>query len=156
MRKVNKFRVWDKNIPKFNEAIDGSEPSGEMLNWEYISDSSYLIDAINGKYPLMQFINRFDINGKEVFEGDIFKQEVLMVPDGGNRHNNGTYWITCVCVVVFDADESKFCGKYEFTRLNKKSSDIDYSKFTNRRGFVALDSKIEVIGNIYENEDLLK
>lgn len=151
MIRVNKFRAYDteKNIIYPVTALydDGTCR---------VQDDARNLQLHYSKCNIMQFINRFDINGKEVFECDIFKQEVLMVPDGGNRYNNGTYWITCVCVVVFDADESKFCGKYEFTRLNKKSSDIDYSKFTNRRGFVALDSKIEVIGNIYENEDLLK
>lgn len=151
MIRVNKFRAYDiqKNIIYPVTALydDGTCR---------VQDDARNLPLHYNKCNIMQFINRFDIYGKEIYEGDIFKQEVLMIPDGGNRHNDGTYWIICVCVVVFDANESKFCGKYEFTRLNKKSSDIDYSKFTNRSGFIALDSKIEVIGNIYENEDLLK
>lgn len=156
MTRVIKFRAWDISIPTYAESMENKKASGQMVGWDYVKQSSYLLDGINGKYPIMQFTGLLDKHGKEIYEGDIFKQEVLMVQDGGNRHNDGTYWITCVHVVVFNTDKSRFCGKYEFTRLNKKSSSIDYSRFTNRSGFVDLDRNIEVIGNIYQNEELIK
>lgn len=67
MREI-KFRVFD-NTP----TEDGFK--GVMIDHNYVIDSDYLIDALNGKYPLMQFTGLLDKNGKEIYEGDIINHK---------------------------------------------------------------------------------
>lgn len=99
-----------------------------------------------------QYIGRKDKNGVEIYDGDKFIQDVLMTPDGMNSQNGGTYWVPCECKVVFK--RGKYCGMYEFEKINAKGTYIDYSMFTNRKGFVDINENIEVIGNIFENPEL--
>lgn len=80
----------------------------------------------NNKYPLMQYTGLKDKNGKEIYEGDIVK----------DHHN---------CKQAVSWNEDRLC----FECVHKSS------------GGRVLDSTLlfndpEVIGNIYENGDLLK
>lgn len=65
MREI-KFRIWDDTPIK-----DGHK--GIMINHEYAIQSDYLIDALNGKYPVMQFTGLKDKNGTEIYDGDILQ-----------------------------------------------------------------------------------
>ena len=104
---------------------------------------------------LMQFTGLLDKNSKEIYEGDVFVRDVLMHKDGDTRGTQGTYWIPCKCVVDFNNDDGRFCGKYKFKKLNMKSNYINVDSFTNRSGIVLLEKGLEVIGNIYENPELV-
>lgn len=83
---------------------------------------------------LQQFIGLFDRNKKEIYEGDIIKFDISGFPHGPEReigligevHFNST-----LCCWCFGKDEYSF-----FDRIDKKS--------------------LEVIGNIFENSELLK
>lgn len=66
-----KFRVWDKSIPANTSKKELKKPTGMMIPWSYLKESSYLLSALNGKYPIMQYINKQDVNGTDVYDGDI-------------------------------------------------------------------------------------
>ena len=76
-----KFKVFDSAIPKDIEEAEEGKPSGDMVNWEYVKKSSYLIDALNGKYPIVEYTTKKDKNNKEIHNADWLKW------------NNDFYWV---------------------------------------------------------------
>jgi len=90
--------------------------------------------------PIMQFTGLTDKNGKEIYEGDIY------------THNNKNFILKFSNVLSFCSVEiNKNLGNFAF--------DGVVMKYHNRRDFrniVGIKMHIEVIGNIYENPELLK
>lgn len=120
MREI-KFRVWDKEVPKNLEEAEKRNPTGQMINWNYVKVSSYFQQGLDGKVPLMQYTGLKDKNGKEIYEGDI----VL------NQFNTKG-------VVTW---EKEYCWFY-----------ITYFDGI----WSMLNVPFEVIGNIYDNPELLE
>lgn len=81
--------------------------------------------------PIMQFVGIQDKNGKEVYEGDIVTVEPHSIIGGGS-------WTEQTCVVSF---------------ING-SFVVDSSKFHNT--ICRIKSYLTVIGNIYENPELIE
>lgn len=94
---------------------------------EVDNESDHQTDKIS-KYEVMQFTGITDKNGKEIFEGDILKCF------NGSQDKVGT-----VVQVFYD---DTYTGYYPFNR--------------DEVGFNTNSNSIEVIGNIYENEILIK
>jgi uncharacterized phage protein (TIGR01671 family) len=89
-------------------------------------------DRLKADVVLMQYTGLKDKNGKEIYEGDIVKAEDF---DWGL---DGNYQI-------------KWGGDYpafDIFELSGKSLDVEYN-------ILSSDPDIEVIGNIYENPELL-
>lgn len=141
MREI-KFRAWDKTENK-------------MMGWEELcdedkngsGDGEHLVDYFNAVFsnvePLMQYTGLKDKNGKEIYEGDVLMSEA----DEG------------IAVVSYNADMARFeieIFAYDiFTGENSEEVESDTLSVVDSYEFRDWNGA-EVIGNIYENPDLLK
>ncbi|MED1801807.1 YopX family protein [Brevibacillus porteri] len=126
-----KFEVdWDGKfkLHTFNERQEITDEYGE--SWKQPIWST-VEDAV-----IMQFTGLRDKNGKEIYEGDI-----LRYPDA---YDSGSDWEETLSVGAIEWDASQA----QFTVTNRHSVDLECL-------FEDID-EAEVIGNIYENPDLLE
>jgi uncharacterized phage protein (TIGR01671 family) len=125
-----KFKVWDKKYKRF---IEG----GELIYYLYsgnerlevnINELGYENDEYKqSDFVICQFTGVTDKNGKEIYEGDIVKY-------------------------LFIGDFEKKYDLYEYVIFYKGCSVFNNSK----RGLMFFLDDLEVLGNIYENLELLK
>ena len=115
MREI-KFRCWIRQIGKMTDSFKLLEISEGIFNQTFINSE------------IMQFTGFKDINGKEIFEGDILRSR----------------W------TVDGSDEEGF--DYYFCELNGQ-------RWLHKKGYTDWSDILgheEVIGNIYENKELLE
>jgi len=131
-----KFRIWDKDNKKmFYKGV-----SPDRI---YMGLDGKLYNGLNGQdfsdnFILMQYTGLHDRNGKEVYEGDI----VRITGEYVNPITNSSYPIHRVQMVCW---ESK-----------KKVRGNLFAGFIGLNFGIAHTIKIEVIGNIFENPELLE
>ena len=109
--RIYKFRAWDKKRKK-------------MIDFSWFLDNEVCEMFDNEDLIVMQYTRLQDKNGKEIYEGDIIRE------DDDNL------------VVYFDEEALAYALKLK-------------SKFYMGTLGSYLPSYIEVIGNIYENKNLL-
>ena len=138
MNREIKFRVWDEihNVFIPNNLYEivfqlGSSSFGRMImDWKNYKQEEYFY---NPNQRLNQYTGLKDRNGREIYEGDIIKFD-LETENINERYTE---------VVEYN---QKLCS-FEPLGWAREVGDSYYS--------VSIDN-IEVIGNIYENPDLLK
>lgn len=151
MRKI-KFRAWDDgkkewllgyNYPN----LGGFSLDGEcVLMGEWAGICTSFMFENNGKkrtdLKVMQFTGLKDKNGKEIFEDDICLLEI-------NGFNLKPSFIPFL--IVFNVDG------FQGSNILKKKKDFLNNNylFSPRRFNYAEWKKLEVVGNIYENPELL-
>lgn len=138
MREI-KFRAWNIKRNKFaNPKWFGIDLSGNLLNENGGDDNSFnfitALQEVKNQYILMQHTGLKDKNGKEIYEGDIIKEQ-------GPR-TNGLPGAAFLREIVFY--EGKFMGKDIGIDDPELYQNISHSSYN------------EVLGNIYENPELLK
>ena len=141
-QRIIKFRSWDTKplegkskmiygIDKIKEFYDGIELIDELLN------------GVAPEVKIMQFTGLKDKNGKEIYEGDI----INWFADGIEK-TAIVIWRSCGwCAERFDKDLNVFERYYQFSNFIPVE--------INREGKEDMFDG-EVIGNIYENPELLK
>ena len=129
---IPKFRAWDKELQTMLDVslIDFKKSALVGEHWKFGETNFMSFDEIE----LMQSTGLFDRNGKEIFEGDIITngQNVMCM----KRHNTLGFYVEEKGEVDFIAD----CAVLEeFEEDAKEIAD-----------------SLEIIGNIYENPELLE
>lgn len=129
MNRPIKFRAWLSDIQRIVNVIK-IEQWGEETNIEvYIEneDTEGEEEYLNGEFELLQYTGLKDINGVEIYEGDIVIQNpmtsTLYPITGVVKFDEGAYWVD-----------------------NGKDARILFSE---------IDTN-EILGNTYENPDLLE
>ena len=131
-----KFRVWCKNRNEWERDRVFIDSNG----YQYHTEGLMHVKPEN--HIIMQFTGLLDKNGKEIYEGDILLEKNCRVWREYTK-DDGTKW-------------SKMTNKTE-DRLYQVFYDEKTCQFTTNRGWLwTLSNLTEVIGNIYENPELLK
>jgi len=128
-----KFRAWDKDCKK-------------ILPWEMMV-TGFLQGFLSKKYnvEVMQFSGLHDKNGKEIYEGDIINlincegDSINVVCELGTARRSVTNCIVDITGFYFKLPN----GKKSFPVVNNYLGKHDLEIF-------------EIIGNIYENPELLE
>ena len=138
MREI-KFRAWDKQQKKM-VIPDIITNFNEKLNYGTLAyDESYCWNSA----ILMQYTGLKDKNGKEIYEGDILLSKYL--------ERQMDEYVIRTCKVCFEDGYYKCVGlenkywKPELISIISSLLESPSQKWT-----------VEVIGNIYENPDLLE
>lgn len=132
MNREIKFRAWDT---RFEEMYYPNEEN--EFEVEHRSDFDYS-DLLSPSYadellPL-QYIGHTDIRGHEIYEGDIVRYD----------HEDGLI-IAQVVHKQSDDESMRICGfEYKLIRTEDYPEGMEYDAF-----------ELEIIGNIYENPELL-
>jgi len=123
-----KYKVWDKNNKKFiPQSITKDLEITIRFDGVFVSDNVRIDGTKNGEdLILLQYTGLTDKHGKEIYEGDIVSyMDKTLIVE----------WSECRWAFVYPNNEDVLDGFYVYTyKLNKK---------------------MEVIGNIYENKNLL-
>lgn len=132
-----KFRAWIKDekkiLPVWQMWFPKNDEPRAMVKSQ--KTGKFLINA----FPLMQSTGLKDKNGKEIYEGDIAKVYRWEVDDGGCHHEQNTF-VEQVCY-------SK--GTFYFGKPGQ--GPFIWEFLAGRE-----PEDIEIIGNIYENPELLE
>ena len=150
MAREIKFRAWDKqsrsmvNWKLLMSMLDGGEIATTLPNDKYVKDKMIPSESVHvfcyrgnffneAKFILMQFTGLKDKNGKEIYEGDVIKF---------SRYWSDHFEVTTGSVFFFE-DEAVYLYTHgpkviEFPTLGEISKEV------------------EIIGNIYENPELVK
>jgi uncharacterized phage protein (TIGR01671 family) len=147
MRKA-KFRLWDYakgqmvNVDELHFAKDGTLQSASV--WSDHTDYTYFISLLGTDATLLQYTGLFDKNVREICEGDILK---IFERDYDDYSKGETF----TAEVWYER-----CSRSSY-HCPKKATFVAYSKrFYTDHAFLHNDLwEYEVIGNIYENEDLM-
>ena len=120
-----KYRLWNKDKNEWEKDNWAILPNGDLMWIEY----GNLVGGIYMKnHILVKSTGINDIEGKEIYEGDIIE-----------------YWDN------FDEDYKLAVIKFDKGSFIMTNDIINWNI-----GATNKDDKIRIVGNIYENEDLFK
>jgi len=144
-----KFRVWDTKHKKFLIGIPPMEYMLDHDEWSHrdieedprVYLNNVFSKDFNGRLIFQQYIGLTDSKGNHIYEGDIIKEHHF--EDWGDKIG---YEYIGIVVYKVCSDGILFA---EYKTIPAKNQN---TKFNGN----AIQSDCEVIGNIFENEELLK
>jgi uncharacterized phage protein (TIGR01671 family) len=150
MNREIKFRAWNPDDKRIEYPLVFAICSNDKLQ--------PLIKCSDGNraykdYPIMQYTGLKDKNGKEIYEGDILRNETFLV----NLETNQK---------VMNSDFVDYYEVFFNSETGYNSFALKCVKTTRKNNFGLADinkcfinnytQKSEVIGNVFENPELLK
>lgn len=171
-----KFRVWDVVSERFVTRSSGGygwPDSSEIklnLDGELFVEEEYGKEILSSsRYIIQQYTGLQDSDGKDIYEGDIIKTsyEDPYGEEGALIHNYYEVLFYCGEFEINSAEYSIGINGFCIKKIKTTSEDHQYSlgqiyplaKEIKKRNYGAfgLDAaKSEIVGNIFENKDLLK
>ena len=107
-------------------------------NWHFFEFKNGICEGVAEaaleRYPISQYTGLKDKHGKEIYEGDILIDTLTKMK----------------YVVKFG-----YCKKFAYNGWYVQNDGVDYTTSLNGDYSTNQNSQIEIIGNVYENENLL-
>jgi uncharacterized phage protein (TIGR01671 family) len=127
MREI-KYRMWNKKEKKMYDigVLDFDDKKAYMRGYLNYTVSNYMFENIE----LMQYTGLHDKNGKEIYEGDVLRFSEVDTAIVKWNEKYSYFMVKPIQDYYFDSDVLGHTLEY--------------------------NDSVEVIGNIYENPDLLK
>lgn len=144
-----KFRVYDKDSKKMynqDEFILTFDTVGEDI---YLNKNDEVIPLYS--YELMQFTGVEDKNGKEIYKGDILSYKRIIYTDCSKTEieeiekESFIEMITYAPIASVVKPHSKNVKSFGYDSVNKECLILELTS-----------DDVEIVGNVYENKDLLK
>lgn len=143
------FRVVNIVFDKQGLIESVAIPLKDVLS-EHYENSDFVLDLYpKDKIELLEFTGHYDIDGNEIYEGYIVR---FAIPNPTGYENYDGEWVDTTeeepCgEVVFK--EGCYCVKYPNGEL------LPFNTLTSETNKAPIIEMFEVIGNIYENKELL-
>ena len=142
MREI-KFRAWNKKLKQMNQVKSLSFVAHQDGRLDFIDAGWKWMPEV---FELMQFTCLYDKNGKEIYEGDIVRWHKILHTSRGKEIDWGE------AIGIIEHNVSAWSSEIEIKHIKGKPS----SHFYDEMGARFMFDEIEVIGNIYENPELLE
>lgn len=145
---MQKFRVWHKELERLMSVqimwLDEGEVSELELNDSLMNES---IPVYRDDVILMQSTGLFDVNGKEIFEGDVL---TFLDDDNNPIYENAVVKFGQHTNVdtIFER-KPVYIGVY--VEVQKGTATFDVVRMYND-----YEGRLTIIGNIYENPELVE
>jgi len=139
MREI-KFRIWNGREMEYNITAGKfvtfyvNPEKGDGLNPQDTASLTTCTTKYHDGTPVMEFSGEKDIEGKEIYEGDILE---LTDPYGETKDVSEVRYVNSAFVI--EADGWFGSGEYDVTTVGWAIEE---------------DVKLKIIGNIYENPEL--